>query len=306
MENNIDFLQSEEWRKFQAATGKRTFHISADGFWANIIEHTLPIVGKYFYIPRGPIFMNHEARIMNQGIKEIINLAKKEKSNWIRIDGDYKNSDYKIVKAPHDMQPQEVFVIDIEKSEEVLLNAMKQKTRYNLKLAEKRGVKIFTSREKKYIDHFCDLVEITAKRDKITPHPRNYYQKMLATIPESILRLYVAEYDNKIIAANLVVLYGDTATYLHGASDNEYRNVMAPYLLQWQQIQDAKKVGCVKYDFGGVKTNGGSSWAGITKFKTGFAPDIKPIEFPGSYDIVVNPMKYYLYRFLQTVKGFVK
>ncbi len=77
-------------------------------------------------------------------------------------------------------------------------------------------------------------------------HPESYYRKMFETIPAEILKLYMAEYENKIIAANIVIHYGNTATYLHGASDNEYRNVMAPYLLQWQAILDAKKAGLNK------------------------------------------------------------
>lgn len=180
---------------------------------------------------------------------------------------------------------------------------MKQKTRYNIKLAEKKGVKIFVSREEKYITDFCRLVEITAKRDKITSHPEGYYRKMFETIPGDILKLYIAEYEGKIIAANLVLFFGKTATYMHGASDNDHRSVMAPYLLQWRQILDAKKTGCERYDFGGVKTGAAdSSWSGITKFKTGFAPSAETTKFPGSYDIILRLGKYNSYRTLQKIK----
>lgn len=285
-----DFLQSEEWRKFQEAAGRRTFLISD----VSIIKHTLSVVGSYLYVPRGDV---------SEMIVNLIELAKKEKAGWIRIDTDYNIGNYKIVKAPHDIQPREIFVIDITKSEDELLNEMKPKTRYNIRLAEKKGVKVFISREQKYIDKFCELVKITAKRDGIIPHPESYYRKMFEIIPSDILKLYVAEYEGKIITANLAVFYGNIAIYLHGASDNENRNVMASYLLQWRQIQDAKKAGYAKYDFGGVKTNSSSSWAGITKFKIGFSPGTEPTKFPGSYDIVINPFKYNLYRFLQKIKS---
>jgi lipid II:glycine glycyltransferase (peptidoglycan interpeptide bridge formation enzyme) len=297
---DYDFLQSEEWRQFQEAAGRRTFLVSDKNFRASIIEHQLPIVGKYFYIPRGDISGAAEA---------IINLAKEEKASWIRIDTDYKNSDYKIVKAPHDMQPKEVFVIDIGKNEEQLLGEMKAKTRYNIRLAEKKGVMTRIvdrgSHNEKYFGEFLRLVKITAQRDGITPHPDEYYRKMFEIIPGDILKLYIAEFGGKIIAANLVIFYGGTTTYLHGASDNEFRNAMAPYLLQWRQIQEAKKVGCTRYDFGGVKTNGDSSWAGITKFKTGFSPATQPFEFSGSYDIVISSMKYNVYRIMQRIKSFL-
>jgi len=315
MENINEFLQSDQWRKFQESVGRKTFCISKDNFYASIIEHKLPIAGKYFYVPRGPVcrldsLPTGQAGSTLLGMTELINLAKKEKASWIRIDTDYKNGKHRIVKAPHDMQPKEVFIIDIAKSEEELLAEMKAKTRYNIRVAQKHGVSLritnlYETTNNKDVEEFLRLVKVTAKRDGITPHPESYYRKMFETIPAENLKLYVAEYENKIIAANIIIFYGNTATYLHGASDNNYRNVMAPYLLQWQAISDAKKAKLEKYDFGGVKTNGDNSWAGITKFKTGFSPNTKPMEFLGSYDIVINPFKYYLYRVLQKSKSII-
>ena len=375
-----EFLQSNEWRNFQESVGRKTFNLEGENFWANIIEHNLPIVGKpaciakrsiagrYFYIPRGPEvkISNFKFQISNQiqssndeiskGIQELFDLAKKNNIGWIRIEPETeeileivrKNIKYKIVKAPHDVQPREIFVIDITKSEDELLAEMKAKTRYNIRLAEKKGVevkisnfkfpisnKIQNSNDKKsnqYIEEFLRLTAVMAKRQGINSHPEKYYRKMLETIPGDILKLYVAEHEGKVIAANLVVFYGDICIYLHGASDDEYRNVMAPYLLQWHQICDAKKAGCVRYDLGGVKNpphpnpllikergqmrckpspyqgEGGrrpdevNSWSGITKFKTGFSPQTLPTVRPGSYDVALNPLKYQLYRAIQKLK----
>ncbi len=395
-----EFLQSEEWRKFQESVGRRTFHISfphpdpfPEGergfiFWANIIEHKLPIVGKYFYIPRGPIIchseqskesrsnnsqdvilsevnLNSESFANTQDdsnlkskIQQLIDLAKKNKAGWIRIEPENEKTlqliknlsssssplkrkegqdRFAIYKAPYDMQPRQILVIDITKPEGELLAEMKPKTRYNIKLSQKRGVsvKVLTNNQpaspagrqpttNNYFDKFIELVKTTAKRNKITPHPESYYRKMFETIPGNILKLYIAEYNNKIIAANIVIYYGDTAIYLHGASDNEHRNVMAPYLLQWQAILDAKTVGLSKYDLGGVKlsnakseirnpkqipsskfqilNSANNSWQGITCFKTGFAPQTSPVEFPGSYDIIIDEKKYFIYKLLTKSK----
>jgi peptidoglycan pentaglycine glycine transferase (the first glycine) len=314
------FLQSVEWRKFQEEVGKKTFNIfyplpqAGEGgicFWANIIEHKLPLVGKYFYIPRGPI-VSGDAEVILEGTKKIAELAKKNNTGWIRIEPAtnemleaIKNKvKYKITKSSRDMQPKEILVMDITKSEEEILAEMKQKTRYNIRLAEKKGVKIIEN--KKYADEFIKLTKIMAKRHGIAMHQESYYKKMIKAISENILKLYVAEYEGKIVASNLVIFYGDMCTYLHGASDDEYKNIMSPHLLQWRQIQDAKKAGCRKYDFGGVKVNnqGGKSWEGVTRFKTGFAANTKPVEFPGSYDIIINTLKYRLYRNLQGIKDF--
>jgi lipid II:glycine glycyltransferase (peptidoglycan interpeptide bridge formation enzyme) len=253
-------------------------------------------------------------------INDLVELAKNNNAEWIRIEPNSEKEldlikenlpmGLKIKKSAVDMQPREILVMDISGSEEENLAGMKQKTRYNIRLAEKKGVHV--SHNTQHITHnineFLKLVKITAKRDGITAHPENYYRKMFETIPNEVLKLYVAEYEGKTIAANLVLFFGKTATYMHGASDNEHRNVMAPYLLQWQQILDAKKKGCERYDFGGVKISHNmehvthNNWAGITKFKTGFAPDAKPIEFSGCYDIILNPVRYMLYRLLRKIK----
>ena len=296
-----EFLQSLEWRKFQESVGRKTFHLEGENFLVNIILHTLPIVGKYFYIPKGP-------EMRKQEIEEIINLAKENNASWIRIEPSSeeslevirKNTKHKIIKAPHDVQPREIFVIDISKSEEELLAEMKPKTRYNIRLAEKKDIKIFNIGDDKYVEEFLRLTAVMAKRQGIVAHPENYYRKMFEVIPGDILKLYVAEYENKVIAANLVVFYGEICIYLHGASDDEFRNVMAPYLLQWRQICDAKKAGCARYDFGGVSS---SRWQGITKFKTGFSSKTLPTVRPGSYDIILDNKKYWAYKFLQKLRN---
>ncbi len=309
------FLQSDWWIKFQEAVGKKNLNIKGGAFWKNIIEHKLPIAGSYFYIPRGNIFRIKDTDVKNY-LDNLIELARSSQAGWIRIEPSSQeilalvksNIKLQIIKAPHNMQPKELFIIDITKSEEQLLSEMKSKTRYNIRLAEKKKVKIFVSNRKEHIDRFCDLVDVTAKRQGIKPHPRNYYQKMFAVIPEENIRLYCAEFEGEIVAANAVLSFGDTVTYLHGASDDRFRNVMAPYLLQWKQIQDAKMSGAKKYDFGGVKTEisekSRTDWSGITHFKQGFSPNTKAIEFPGSYDIVINSRRYFVYRTLQKIKHF--
>ncbi len=386
MENepqNLEFLQSSQWRQFQASVGHRTFFLENEGFLASIIEHELPVVGRYLYCPKGPVveletqsvereMQNTKLLVQNmeRGMQKLIELAKKEKAGWIRIEPENEEmlemirnnveingNKLKIVRAPHDMQPKELFIVDVSKDSETLLSEMKPKTRYNIKLAQKRGVKIYvtcnmqhkiqdtrynnqinsneqisnnqTNQDTKYLptgqagkiqntnlEAFLKLTKEMAQRHGITAHPEDYYRKMIESLPNEMLRIYVAQFEGKIIAANLVLFFGKTATYLHGASGNVSRNVMAPFLLQWQAMLDAKELGCTQYDFGGVSTklelntnlrttNKNSSWSGITDFKLGFSPQTQPIEFPGSYDIIVNSRKYAIYKGLQRAKGFL-
>ncbi len=311
-----EFLQSEEWLRLQEATGKEIIPFSEGNFVANGIVHTLPIVGQYLYVPRGPIVDNFQFSIFNfqTALEQLIQKAKEKSCRWIRIEPETeevlgaikKSTPYKIVKAPRDMQPREILVMDITASEEELLAQMKGKTRYNIRLAEKRGVKVFETREEKYIQAFLDLITATSGRKGITSHPREYYQNFFQVLPESICQLFVAEFEGGIIAANIVIMYEGMATYLHGGTSDVSRDVMAPYLLQWAQIKAAKRLGYHTYDFGGVRTDSSAhSWKGITKFKQGFAPNALPKQYPGAYDIVLDKPKYVFYRILQRLRSHI-
>jgi len=314
---NKDFLQSLEWKKFQKLVGKKVFSTVGNYFKINIIEHKLPVVGKYFYVPRGLTFKNENTKI--EKIEELIALAKKNKAGWIRVDlakkNDFeffkKNIKNEIVKAPHDMQPRQIFKIDILKSEEDLLSEMKPKTRYNIRLAIKKGVQInkYSSVDDGFnevMTIFLNILKDTNKRKGIKSHKDEYYEKMLESISSDKIKLYVAEYKNEIIAVNIIIFYKNTATYLHGATSNNYRNVMAPFLLQWQAILDAKEGGYTVYDFGGVKTGEkNSSWEGITRFKLSFSKNMGTFDFLGSYDIIMNPFQYAIYQILQRIKSII-
>lgn len=316
---NSEFLQSREWLRLQEATGKSVVPFEEGDFVANGIIHALPVVGQYLYVPRGPIFENAQLQMPNvkKGMSTLIILAREKNVKWVRIEPETeelleeikKSIPYKVLRAPHDMQPREIFKIDIAQTEEELLAQMKPKTRYNIRLAQKRGVKVFETREEKYIVTFLDLITTTSGRKGITSHPRSYYQQFFQTLPENMCRLFVAEYEGVVVAANMVMVSGDTATYLHGGTADAHRDVMAPYLLQWEQIKKAKILGCTKYDFGGVKTENNqqslknkSDWGGITKFKTGFSPRTTPAIFPGSYDIILDSTVYSLYDALRHIQ----
>ena len=337
MAENKEFLQSALWLHFQETTGRAIVPCEGNGFVANGIIHTLPLVGNYLYVPRGPIIDNSQFSTSLPGgqvcnlqteIQKLMERAKEKKCSWLRIEPETeevleeikKSTQYTIVKTSHDVQPREIFKIDITKTEEVLLAQMKPKTRYNIRLAEKRGVKVCETREEKYIQAFLDLITATSGRKGITSHPRHYYRKFFEVLPEETCRLFVAEYEGRVLAANLIIFYEDTAIYLHGGSSDRHRDVMAPFLLQWEQIKRAKECGFRFYDFGGVHTEDKGnekkespsthrpsprmhSWSGMTKFKTGFAPNTLSTRYKGAYDIILNTPKYRMYRMLQRLRS---
>ncbi len=305
MPSKDNFLQSEEWKRVQEAAGKTAVRMVVDGKENFGYVEALPLVGSYLYFPRGP---ESPAETLHAALVE---QAKKIGAAWIRIEpfDDVTLSGWQnvfgdsLVKAPNDTQPRETFVVDITKDEVTLLSEMKSKTRYNIRLAEKHGVRVFATREKKYQEALFSLLEETARRKGIKPHPRQHYERLFTVLPENMCQLFVAEYAGEIVAADIVIFFGETATYLHGGSSDRHREKMAPYFLHWEEMKFAKKRNFCFYDFGGIKTaSEKNNWAGITNFKTGFSPKTTPTVFLGCYDIVLDGKRYALYNHLRRLK----
>ena len=186
---------------------------------------------------------------------------------------------------------------------------MHSKTRYNIKLSERKGVKI---KQEKNIDIFWELNKETTNRDGFKSHDKKYYEKMLGS---NIIHQFTAYMDDAPIASNICVGFRDTFTYLHGTSGNCHRSLMAPYLLQSKQIEYAKENNFTKYDFWGIapKNEGklqtifhdlswdlDNKWTGITRFKAGFGGERK--NYPNGLEIVLNPTKYKLYKLAKKIR----
>jgi len=282
------FLQSKEWLNFQSSLGRKVWQI--DGII--VIKHNLPFEKSYLYAPRC-----NRGFLSETFLEKIKEIAKQENSIFLKIEpaeeaGAIDLGKYGFVKA-HNIQPIKTLILDISKPEQELLNQMHYKTRYNIKLAEKRVKAQISKLKSQNFNDFWKLIQETIKRGKFRSHPKEYYQKMLE-IPG--LELFVTEFQNKIIAANIVVFYEKIAIYLHGASDYEQRNLMAPHLLQWEQIKEAKKRGCIEYDFWGIDEQ---KWPGVTRFKKGFGG--REISYPGAYDLVFQPLWYKIYKIARKI-----
>ncbi len=244
--------------------------------------------------------------------------AKEKHAGWIRIDVNSTAEkdalkkffgDAVFLSSPHSMQPRTVLDTDIRGSEEDMLLHMKPKTRYNIRLAKKKKVEISVDSGATRIDEFYKLVKTASDRAGIAAHPKSHYETIVRVLPRENVSLYFASYRNVTVAAALVIFYKENALYLHGGSSNYFREAMAPYLLHFQVMLDAKRRGCNIYSFGGIQENGDaekSSWAGITRFKTGFSPKTGVVRTVGSYDIVIAPFRYGLYRLFGKIFSLVK
>ena len=308
------FCQSWEWSEFLSGEPENAFRfVVEDGDnWLAVVflfKKKLKLGQILLYAPRGPIVSDevNKKEVFDLIMRAIDAIAIREKALMFQFDmqtGDEKwcqvFDENGFVKSDMDIQPRHTLILDIRNEEKEILGQMHQKTRYNIRLAEKKGVEILV--DNSAFKEYHELQKKTVERQGIVQHSVSHFKEMLK-LP--FVKLYLAKYEGRVIAANIMLFWNDTATYLFGASDYEYRAVMAPYLLQWQAIHNAKGDGCWFYDFWGAAPEGVSGresrWYGFTKFKMGFSPEAELTEYLGTYEKQYQPIKLGLYRFLQNI-----
>ena len=211
-------------------------------------------------------------------------------------------------RAGADVQPPDTVLIDLAPSEDEILRGMKPKWRYNIGLAEKKGV-VTDRRDERGLDAFYALYGETAKRDGIAIHGPEYYRTLFACSREQAgqeLRLYLAFHEGAPIAGSIVLFRGAAAVYLYGASSNQKRNLMAPYALQWRAIADARTAGCGEYDLYGIppREDPAHPMAGLYRFKTGFGGRI--VHRSGSWDYPYRRVRKNLFVLAETLRKFLR
>jgi lipid II:glycine glycyltransferase (peptidoglycan interpeptide bridge formation enzyme) len=207
-----------------------------------------------------------------------------------------------------DVQPRFVFAIDVQdKSDEELLASFSQEWRRNIKKAEKSEVKV---RQATFSDleTFHTLYKETAKRDKFTPRPLNYFKQMWKSLNENSnnlaeMRLYIAEQENICHAACLWVRVGKHVWYTYGASSTNGRELRPSNAIQWQMMRDARDAGAGIYDMRGIAAtlNEKSPLFGLLRFKIGTGG--KVIQYVGEWDFVLKPLIYKAFRVALARRG---
>ena len=226
-----------------------------------------------------------------------------------------------IVKTKTDIQPPDTTLIDLTKSEDELLSAMRSKWRYNIRLAQKKGVVVRAYRARtdkadvrsldsdasRALDIFYELYKTTASRDGIAIHAKKYYEDLFALSAAHkdapLITVYIASHEGENLASIITLFSKSEAVYLYGASSNAKRNLMPAYLLQWTAICDAKSYGSAVYDFYGMPPSDDKNHPmyGLYLFKTGFGGRI--VHRPGSLDFPLSPL-YALYALAESARAF--
>ncbi|MDA1038353.1 MAG: peptidoglycan bridge formation glycyltransferase FemA/FemB family protein [bacterium] len=250
----------------------------------------LPFGMKYASILRGPITkkgvsLEEVLKIIGDYLMDV---------TFIRFEPTGKKPEW--ARETIHVSPEDTLILDLGMSEQKLLEAMHSKTRYNIRLSEKKGVTIQDLKKDEFEDAW-KIFRMTAERDEFRLHGRLRYEMWFENVSNA--RLVGAFLNGKLLAVNLMMDHAGTRTYVHGASSNENRNVMAPFALQWHEIVDAKKNGLKHYDFWGVSDTN-PKWKGITRFKKGFGGE--RVTYPGTYDYVLKKSWYLLYRALRAIR----
>lgn len=315
------FLQSWEWGKAQDLLGHVYWRVIAEedhsptrsispefSGWqaaALVVKRELPFGRCWLYVPRGPVLAKtHEAWEALQ--QKLVELGTQEKAIFVRVDPAWQEAGVLSgwEKAEREVQPQHTLLLDLNPGEDMLLENMHAKTRYNVRLAQRKGVTVRFSTSLDAIDVFLDLSKHVRNRSGFSYHPDNYYRALLSALaPHSMVEVAIAEYKEGPLAAHIVVYAGGVATYAHGASSGAHRAVMAPQLTYWETIRRAKEKGMHVYDFFGVAPKGSDKkhpWAGITRVKEGFGG--KRVSYVGAHDLVLDENFYTIVNTLRRVK----
>lgn len=275
----------------------------------SILIRKMPGGYGMMYAPRGPVCDIHDVDVLKELFDGAAEVAKQCKGYVMQIDPDVPNTDeqFKADMASlgftkekdtlnfEGIQPRFVFRMNVaDKTEEEVMASFEQKTRYNVRLATRKGVTTrFWSGEEEIPDEaltaFAEIMQTTGKRDKFLVRGKAYFSNLLKALGPHA-RLYLAYLDGAPISGTLASQYGDKTWYMYGASSNEHRNVMPNYLLQWDMIRWAMESGCRIYDFRGVSgdISPENPLYGLYRFKKGFNGDL--CEFCGQFTIVYKPV----------------
>lgn len=309
----LPIQQTPEWARFQKNLGVESLRFAVFDeakivAFAQVFVKKLPFGFTKVEVPRGPLWQlavdrRQLTEISNLIFAEIRKYAQEQDVVFARFEFqknmELRTQNSELKTAPEENFPLATIRIDLKKSEEEILKEMKSKGRYNIRVAEKHGVQVV---QEKSVDDFFTLLQKTTARDGFAGHPKSYYEKMLESLGENCT-LFVARQDSKPLAAIIVTFGGDTATYYFGASDHEFRHLMAPYLLQFEALKIAKERGCRFYDFLGVAPENSEKHhlAGVSNFKRKFGGEYT--EYPRPRELVVRPFFYRGFKFLKKIRN---
>ena len=303
---NAHLLQLPEWAEFKSHFGWESQFFSNQSAAAQVLFRSLPAGFTIAYLPKGPLGINWSS-LWPQIDRE----CQRRKSIFLQVEPDHNQPlpgeveaqfTQGFIRQEHTIQPRRTILVSLEPDEEELLANMKQKTRYNIRLAAKKGVIVKSTDD---IIGFNQMMLTTGNRDGFAVHSLDYYQKVFDIFaPSEKCVLLAAYYEEKPLAYLVLFFSGSRSWYFYGASDNSQRNLMPTYLLQWEAMRWAKAHGATEYDLWGIPdadedvleanfTERSDGLWGVYRFKRGFGGQV--VRTSPAFVKVYKPLLYKLY-----------
>jgi lipid II:glycine glycyltransferase (peptidoglycan interpeptide bridge formation enzyme) len=314
-----NITQSYEWGELAPHLGAKALRVGVVDAAGNLCAAMLilvlraPVLNKtYFYAPRGPVIADPATPAMTVLLNYVKAEARRQHAFMLKIEPSVLDGDATWLAAlkrhgfratPYATHVQHEWVLDIRPDEKALLSAMKEKWRYNIRLAARKGVTVRRGEGQADLDTFYHIYETTSERDQFFIHSKAHYEDVMRLYGEGgHAALFLAEYEGRAIAGTIVLYLGHWSWYMYGASSNEQRERMPNHLLQWTGIQWAKAQGCWYYNFRGIPDvleEGQELW-GVYQFKRGFGGyAMRSLE---THDLIYQPLIYEAYRRMLDVK----
>ncbi len=304
-------LQSYEWGEFKRRLGWKPVRLvlERDGAVVGLAQFlaydTAPVPGALWYCTKGPWLPWDDEEAVRAFFEGVRAVAGRCGAHTVKIEPEVleEQKDVKTLlgeigfrKARYDLNLKTTLVVDLNLSEEELLARMKGKTRYNVRLAARKGVEVVEPEFDEAWETFYEWMEATSERkeDYVLRRSRDYLRGVMREMHDAGQgRLFFAEHEGTPLAGMYAFTFGEKYWYMYGASSNEKRNLKPNYLLQWEVMRWAKERGLTHYDMVGVpkaeELNEGSSLWNVYKFKEGFGGEIS--DSPGCYDLPVERLR---------------
>jgi len=335
------FLQSSVWAQFKSEFGWRTHQLNHLGHEAgsgvvSVLSRTAGPGVRLAYVPHGapsgsiPVLAEFSRNALSGPLRDCVFLRWDlpwEATPTLR--NELQAAGFKAANV--DIQPPDTVILDLRKSADELLSEMKSKTRYNIRLAARKGV-VVASEGLPALDEWYELYRQTSRRDSISIHSQEYYQRLFELVgtaqcppdgpekagatdgPEKAgapsapdapaeIELLCARHEGELIAGIVVVYYRQQAVYLYGAGADHKRNLMAAYLLQWTALERAQARGCESYDLFGIPPSDDPQHPmhGLYRFKLGFGGDV--VKRLGCWDYTRRPALYTAYCYAEAARN---
>jgi len=278
---------------------------------AQVLVRRLPL-GSMAYVPKGPVADPRDRDTWTGLFRTLLDWCRQRHLTFLKVEPDwegehpqaqlFEQEGYRV--SARGIQPATTIVVGLEEDEDDILKQMKSKTRYNIRLAERKGVTVREGEEGD-LPLFYHLMKETRDRDEFGIHGKEYYLQAWRTfVPLDRARLFLAYYRDELLAGLMAFAFGSRAYYLYGASSDRHRNLMPNHLLQWRAMLWAKGRGCTSYDLWGIPDEAGREeedmeevlgrgglW-GVYRFKQGFGGRV--VRHSPSYDFVYSPLLYWM------------